>query len=730
MEEDSEKSEGDSSFLDRKYRKQFILLIIVVLFFIAPSLLTIFGKPNLPKEGDIAQENIISPINFIVLKEEDSLRAEIEAVRNSVPVVLIYNSSIVDSSVKLFKERWSISESLISLRNISLSKKKKELSKLWPELSNKITERLALLSNPKDFGRIIALGIKIPYSDGFVSSKPIKNESIGNALSIIRNKKEKKLPASMVSTDSTAIAELGDYFSRQYVNTTDLAQLSLEISKNFLIPNLIADVEETERRRWNACQNISNVSFEVSKGEKIIGKHEKIDHKAYRKIYALYSEKQSQNHLASSINKYIVALGVMFLLFLVLLMYAYLVYSGWSKIWKDFHKFLVLTAPIAIVGLFSSLFYEEMIPGLALNNFAIPINFVVIVAFLLFEQRLAFFTTLTAILLVSIGFFTDSTFIIATLLFSAIVIFSEKIVTVRVKLFAHIVFGTIAAIFAIVLINYARFVPYFDALNYALSFLASVMISFPFALLVIPFAERFAGLVSTTTLMELSDVNTNLLQKLSVEAPGTFTHSIIVGNMAAAGAEEIGANSLLARVGGYYHDIGKLSKPEFFSENEIETSLHSELSPEESRQIIALHVIDGYQIGKAYKLPKPILDIIQRHHGNSIIEFFYELAKEQKLSANPDDFRYPGPRPNTIESSVIMICDILEAAFRSRGSELYNNRKLSEEYAQELIWSKIEDGQLDESPLTIGNIKKILPRILPMVLRAYHTRIPYKLLTN
>lgn len=236
--------------------------------------------------------------------------------------------------------------------------------------------------------------------------------------------------------------------------------------------------------------------------------------------------------------------------------------------------------------------------------------------------------------------------------------------------------------------------------------------------------EIVMNTASVFRLMDLSDTNTPVLRKLLLTASGTYQHSMMVAQLAENACKAIGANSLLARVASYYHDIGKMEHPEYFTENNIETAnKHTDLNPSLSVSIIKSHVKLGLEKGRQIHLPKPILDIIGEHHGNSVIAYFYNKAKEQNPSVSEEDFRYPGNPPTTKESGVVMLADVCEAACKSLDKPTPQN--LEKRIAQ-LINAKIESGQLDNCALTFGELTKIKDSFVDILAAYYHGRIKYQ----
>jgi cyclic-di-AMP phosphodiesterase PgpH len=250
---------------------------------------------------------------------------------------------------------------------------------------------------------------------------------------------------------------------------------------------------------------------------------------------------------------------------------------------------------------------------------------------------------------------------------------------------------------------------------------AAILASF-----LLPLLESLTGTITDIRLLELANPNLPLLKRLSIEAPGTFQHSLAMANLAESAAEAIGANPLLARVCCYYHDIGKLAKPEYFVENQRGENPHDNLTPWMSALVVSNHVKAGLELARAYKLPEPIREAITTHHGNKLIRYFYSRAKQQENKdrgeVQENEFRYPGPRPHSKEMGILLLSDALEAASRTL-QEPTPGRIQS--MIDQIIKNVLEDGQLDECDLTLKDIEKIGAAFFWVLTNAFHHRIDY-----
>lgn len=252
------------------------------------------------------------------------------------------------------------------------------------------------------------------------------------------------------------------------------------------------------------------------------------------------------------------------------------------------------------------------------------------------------------------------------------------------------------------------------------------IISSGVVLLLLPVFEYLFQNVTNISLLELADFQHPLLQRMVLEAPGTYHHSLVVGNLSDSACEAVGANSLLARIGAYYHDIGKLQKPNYFSENmDISSNKHDVLSPSMSKLIIMNHVKEGVELARKHKLKPPLIDFIQQHHANSLVFYFYQRALEkleEDQEVMEEGFRYPGPKPNTKETAVVLLADSVEAATRALKDPVPKN---IEEVVHKIINNKFIDGQLDECELTLKDLERISAVFIRILSGIYHSRVTY-----
>ncbi len=354
----------------------------------------------------------------------------------------------------------------------------------------------------------------------------------------------------------------------------------------------------------------------------------------------------------------------------------------------------------------------------------IPASFSAFLVAILFGQTSALFFSM----LLSLGVLCAENFQLVPAVFTLATAVSASRIVLRIERRIDMVFASIMqAVLNIVFIIFLKVV--FNG-NFGDSIFVIPAVAFNgflSGILVLGFLTPLESLMNTASvfrLMDLSDQNTPVLRKLLLTASGTYQHSMMVAQLAENACKAIGANALLARVGAYYHDIGKMEHPEYFTENNIDTAnKHTDLNPSLSVSIIKSHIKIGLEKARQLHLPKPILDIIAEHHGNSLIAYFYNKAKEKDPNVSPEDYSYPGNPPTTKESGVVMLADVCEAACKSLDKP---TPQRLEKFIGELINGKIESNQLDNSALTFGELTKIKDTFVQILAAYYHGRIKYQ----
>ena len=391
-----------------------------------------------------------------------------------------------------------------------------------------------------------------------------------------------------------------------------------------------------------------------------------------------------------------------------------------------------VTVPMIIIGIL--LIIANGLTQISFQLFSInwlyltPISFLAIAIALLQSRRVAFLTSILASLTIGLMAPTEGLLLVMYLIGSACV--TIALVNRTGRRITIIKTGYMSSLANCVLLS-AAWLMHTPTLSWLFPHLVLVLISgivsSMLALSFIPYLEIGFKITTSQTLLDFANLDHPLLKKLMTTTPGTYQHSIMVANLAEAGAEAINANPILARIGAYYHDIGKMKRPLFYSENQGAENPHDRLTPRMSKMIIAAHPKDGVELAKHHKLPDVLIDFILEHHGTSLVSFFYTQQKNDDETTEEFDFRYPGPKPKFKESGIVMLADSIEATLRSM--QKLNPSKITET-VDRIIKDKIADNQLNECPLTLADIETVKQAFLNCLTGVYHQRINYDKITE
>jgi len=539
---------------------------------------------------------------------------------------------------------------------------------------------------------------------------------------IIRNEEE-SVQRSVSKDNVYGLNEAYDYarkqFDERYPNDETRAGLAYAFFRDIFQTSLRYMRAETIRERDRRAGEVTAYVGGVREGEVIVQKGERITEEIKRKLTSLEREK---NERTAGQLPWWQLLGEAIFALVTFLFFFYYLFQIRREIWDDERDMLLISITLlAIIALFG---LTVRIPWA--HMYAVPIALAAVMLTIIFNSTIGLFSTLVLALVGGQMTGLDLEFTFASFIAGALGVFSVRDIKNRGQfvLSAGLVFfGYLLVIVA----TYLYLGTPADRLGRELSF-AAVGSSFTItAYLVLWILERTFDVTTDLTLLELSDTNRPLLKDLSLKAPGSFNHSLQVANLAEAAADRIGANALLTRVGALYHDIGKMKKPEYFVENQrAGANPHDKLKPRMSALIIASHVKEGLDLAKKSNLPERVVNFIPTHHGTARIEYFYRKAVEQTA---PDDspvleseFRYPGPRPNSKETGILMLSDSVEAASRSLDDPTHNRLK---SLIDLIFKERIEDGQLDDTGLTFRDLRQIKDTFLQMLLGIYHVRVKY-----
>ena len=685
---------GDDIFQSSKPASISAFLLVAI---IITSLLSVryYLLQDIVKNG-IATKTIIAKNTFQVVDKQRTELIKREVANKIKPIIVPVEESYIESDL----DRVISKIEKIKAEKSSTETKKKELYNLLnvSDLTRKNNTITYILSSNDS-----------TLSSAFASTHQVLKELL---------------------TIGVFDSDINSFASETEINKilgthTKKAQYPLIISliEHSIIPNLIMDDYATEIARKNARNAVKPYTVTFKKGDTILQEGEKV---STLKKDAL---KQS-GYNAFELNK----TGVFGIFALVCLtMYSLILYIKQYE--KKYYtpRYMLYIALSSIILTFICVFLSHTS---VTSNYLMPFGAFTILMAIFTNPILAFLVSILLLALLSVTLFFDAQL---TFTFVCAILSSSYLVS---KISYSKRFDIIWCCFQVGLVMFFAmfFIAFFEVQTQAFSRMLHLHVQNPFigianglissmiVVFFIPIIEKLCKIVSPYALIELADQNQELLSKMRSSAPGTFHHSLMVANLCEAAAAAIGANSILARVGAFYHDIGKLQRPLFFIENQSYFGVenpHTTLTPRQSKMVITLHTKDGVEIAKKYGLPQVIIDFIQQHHGESLAGHFYNKAIEQEGAENVTEgqFRYPGPKPQTKETAILMLADALESAVRTLKKP---TQEEIEAIVNKIFTERLNDGQLSDSPLTLKDIKIIAMTFNKILRGMQHERIKYQ----
>ena len=692
-------------------------------------------------EGSIASKKVIAPFGFTVRKTNDELNAERSKAKAEVPYYFSYSDTTNDSTQK--KLKFTLTEIEQVLKNNGLSSAKtahaKEENRLVDDsllvasVQNIVRKDINVLLNKNE---AISLLTQLSHSEAGSLQKRLLDDfkALGGAYYINLSKDELRNKESVIIIkngieESVPVSSLIDPSEIYSYIDTRLKQSNfkdrtvfIKLIGSLLKPNVKYREALTEERKREAVAAVPIGKDFVYENERIVDANERITKDIYQKLWSLEMETAERSEAAGEIQDLLASFGKYLLTALILLIYALYLFANRRKIFADNKKLLLITTLIlAQVGL------GALIVGpLGWPVYVIPTTISSMLLGILFDPGVGLMGTVVIGLLLAgiVGF--DYSFVVLTMFVGIIAIYSVTRIRTRNQIFKAIIYILSAYLIVFFTLGTLKYQPLSEILRIFAFFLLPNAVLSPFiTYMMLGIFERLFDITTDVTLLELSDLNQPLLKELAVKAPGTFHHSIIVGNLAESAAMSIGANSLMARVGSYYHDIGKIVKSEYFVENQKnKINKHEGLAANMSALILVSHVKNGLELAEKHRLPKMIRDFIPEHHGKNLMSFFYNKALEEngKKDVNESDYRYPGPSPKSKETAIVMLADTIEAATRTLSNPSAGRlRKMVEE----LVEQRFLEGELDDSDLTMRDLKGIIDGFMSVLLGIYHQRIEY-----
>lgn len=644
-------------------------------------------------------------------------RNESKQFRYDIGKPWMYGSFIAKFDFPIYKTDETIKEQEDSLLetyqpyyNYDPAVEKKQVSKFLADYQNGIP------GLPHNYVRLIADRLHRLYQAGIMDT-PEYNEAYRDSTSQVRlvsGNSAQSISLACVYSTLSAYEQL--FIDEQIAMQRPILQRCN--LNNYIEPNLIYDKGKSETERNDLLSSIPPASGMVMSGQKVIDRGDIVDEYTYRVLSSFEREIKRRSATQTQITNTIIGQVI----FVTLMVFLFTMYLGLFR--RDYFN-----KPRSIAMLYSLITLFPVVVSLMMRHnflsvYMLPFAMVPIFVRVFMDSRTAFVCHVTMILICTTAVRYQYEFIIIQLVAGLIAIYSLRELTRRAQVFKTAILVGIGSTFVYLALQLMQDND-FSSMDHDMYYhfvvnAVLLLIAYPMMYII----EKMFGFVSSVTLFELSNTNRGLLRDLSEIAPGTFQHSITVGNLAAEIANKIGANALLVRTGALYHDIGKMKNPVFFTENQAGVNPHDTLSYQESARIIISHVTEGVKLAERENLPTIIRDFIVTHHGTGITKFFYIKYKNEhpEEEVDPAPFTYPGPNPFTREQAILMIADGVEAASRSLPE--YTEESIST-LVNRMIDQDVTDGYFKECPITFRDLAIAKLVLIERLKAIYHTRISY-----
>ena len=666
--------------------------------------------------GSVAAENVIAPFAFAVRKDPDELRRERDELARSAEPVFVFVPAALDSTVRETRVLLAAFDSVApagmpplagaaavqaaaAARNVTLTQGEAAY------LAQPLRRRAIQASLDRLYARWLARG---------VAPSGMLDTLRGNVI-IRRGDADARAPADSIGTFNIFVSRARLLHPDPGSALGDAVYVKLIGS--LFHPTLVLDRVATERARDELRASIPAEKYSVRAGEKIVGAHDVVGRAEYEKLRALQAEAQNRRGGEHALGR---STGAVLFNLLLLLVVGLTLYLYRPQLYRSFRA-LVLVAIVFFVVLAGAAIIAR---GGFMRAELIPIALAAVLLSVMFDSRIAMIaSTVLAVLVGLQAPFRGTSALFIGVVAGAAAAFSVRALRRRNEALAPIVTISLAYLVTALalglmldwtLVEVMRSVGW-GALN--------ALVCVPLAMALLPLAEDFSGIDTYLRLLEWSDLNRPLMRRLSLEAPGTYSHTMRIADLAEAAANAIGANGLLARVGAYYHDIGKLKKPQYFIENQQGKNPHEKLKPQTSAGIIRSHVDAGLELAEKENLPVAIRAFISEHHGTGAISFFLEKAKERDGAAvNANEFQYPGPIPQSAETAILMLADGVEASTRVVADP---NPEKIRAVIDHIVRQRIDAGQLRDAPITLRQIEQIKEQFARSLIGQHHHRTEY-----
>jgi putative nucleotidyltransferase with HDIG domain len=675
---------------------------------------------EVPQVGEIATEDIAAPFDFPIFKSEDELKRDRELVMSNLRPVVTYDTILSEAIKDGIEKFYENVDSIAALKPDS-ELFLKSLRYAFPFLSESL---LVVLEDPSaaDLLKNVCIdAIDSVLSLGVVAELGNLPFEVSGLITVRRGDNTKTVARDMVFDMDRAKGFLSMRAELALADEPRMRRAAAGIMEQFLEPNLRFDREATERNKNAELQAIGKEKGRVYKDEKIIKANERITDMHRDKLLSLARYRRTRLSQSNFWRFLLPPLGRLFFVAFPILFFGFYLYNFRRRIFASNSALILFSVSLAGLVIILNIIISQQY----LSPYLVPITIVSMLVTIAYDLETGLFLTFSAALLTGIlsGFKLDVAFVgIAA---GTVATFSVRRVRHRHEFYRSILYLSLVYFGVVYIIESLKLTPTSDLWRHAGLAALNGFLSPILTIGLLPLFETTFKLTTDITLLELSDLNRPLLKRLALEAPGTYHHSIMIGTLAEEAAKAINANSLLARVGSYYHDIGKMLKPEYFVENQMGArNKHEKLAPSMSALILEAHVKEGKELAEENGLPECIIEFITGHHGTGIMTYFYEKAKQQKgdNEINIEEYRYPGPKPRAKEVAIVMLADSVEAASRTLEDPTPARVR---NLVKKISSTKFDSGELEGCDLTLRDLHLIEESFTRVLLGTYHRRIAY-----
>ncbi|MFZ9760541.1 MAG: HD family phosphohydrolase [Candidatus Kapaibacteriota bacterium] len=659
-------------------------------------------------------ESIKAEFPFAILRPESEIERDRQYILDSTPYIVLENANAKNDADRLLSAFVNACDggSLNDMNSLS-DQVKTSLDAINAQVKKVIAQTLSKS--------------KVDLLQEFYDTRPLISANLSNLSDTIFIRTSQRVDVPMIKSTFSDSVQLDKFLANLFGDRLQMQVLEKveKVLFQVMIPRYVVSKELTQELKQGRLTSVPTTLGIVRAGEILIRKGDRFDRLSALKVQSYVNNRANTGNNSYSWIILLGSIGHSFLILSMMILYLYFIRpSIFVNNQKLFGLFgIVMVAPIlAWITVYSNstypLEYGVIVPALSM-----------LIA-ILYDSRTAFYSTVVMALLIAGVRGSDYSVGLAMMIGGMVAAYSVRDIQSRTQLFASITYVFLGFSLSILSVGAERSLGFGEILPQLIVSGINAVFSPIFTFAVLYVLERIFPVTTDLKLDEYDSLEHPLLIEMNEKAPGTFQHTMTIARLAESAALSIHANALLAKVGAFYHDIGKIPKSEYFVENQINIeNKHDHLSPKKSASIIKEHVIDGIELAKEYKLPQRIIDFIPMHHGTMLIKHFYAKALERSHSGegptvvNEDDYRYSGPKPNTKETGILMLADAAEAIVRLQNAE---TKEDIETILDGLVNERMIDGQFDECPLTMAEINEIKESFVKNLLGMRHHRVTYK----